>query len=416
MVLPLPARAFTYVTSAKDAEVIVHPVGYEGRGGELVVTLGLHPDFRDFEDEVTFSAEHAVAIWNALLVWEENLEPSLEIPALGGTDFFGTLVHETGHTLGLGHPTHLTTGQEQRPSPGKFSFSQEGPNGKFDLDEGPDGIRGTSDDERGDDVNAVFFKKAENDPFTLPEDDIIDSTTYSRELEDLPSGHGSPAVPTREAAAALFSRPATEAMMVSGGSLVPGRVRRGLGVDDVAGIRYAMSGLDEIQGTADDYTIRLEWVGLSDDADIMTRFDLSEGYASAAVSVRSLSGNHRAMGKNRTINYNPNLSGNRAWYFPQPVPVESGSRVVNARALEFNMETKPGVRYGISWPLSALQKGEEASGIIVQLNGTNRSPMSGRLFLFVAEDTSTNLKIAFPSVAPELDEAAVFQLTARQAN
>ncbi|MEX2578354.1 MAG: hypothetical protein WD342_04785 [Verrucomicrobiales bacterium] len=160
--------------------------------------------------------------------------PNRYANALGGTDFFGTLIHEVGHTLGLAHSTLAATGPDARPGRGKFSSSQPGPNGKFDLDEGSDGIRGSSDDRRLDDVNAVYFKKADNDPFSLPEDDTIDSTTYSRELEDLPSGHLSPAIPTREAAEALHSRPATEAMMVGGGSLVPAWVRRGLGADDIA--------------------------------------------------------------------------------------------------------------------------------------------------------------------------------------
>ncbi|MEX2578353.1 MAG: hypothetical protein WD342_04780 [Verrucomicrobiales bacterium] len=30
--LPVAVRAFTYVASARDAAVIVHPVGYDGQG------------------------------------------------------------------------------------------------------------------------------------------------------------------------------------------------------------------------------------------------------------------------------------------------------------------------------------------------------------------------------------------------
>lgn len=410
------AEAFTYVTAAKDPEVVVHPTGYDGTGGELVITLGLHPDFEEMEDEVAFSAKHAVAIWTSLLLREENLAPSIEIPKIGGTDFFGTLIHEFGHTLGLAHPTLIPQGPISRGILGKFSTAAPGPNGKLDLDEGSDGLRGSADDERGDDINAVYFKIEDNNPFTLPANDVIDSTTYSREVEKLPSGHQSPIVSSREVALNVFSMENTEGMMVSGGSLIPGQVRRGLSADDIAGIRYAMSGVDEIQGTSDDYTLKLEYVGVSDDADVMIRFDKESGFASAAVGTRAISGNHKAMGRKRIINYNPNMAGNRRWYFPQPEPAEYETQAMKERAFGFTIKTAPGFRYGISWPAGALEEGEDASGIIVQHEGRNRGAMSGQLFLFDATESSTEIKIAFPSQAPDLSDVAVFKLIARPAN
>ncbi|MEM6279971.1 MAG: hypothetical protein AAF733_10865, partial [Verrucomicrobiota bacterium] len=183
----IEATGFTYVTAKTDPEVIVHPFGYDGQGGELTITFGLHPEFAEFEDEVAFSAEHVAAIWNSLLVWEKNLGPSIEIPRIGGTDFLGTLIHEFGHALGVAHPTLMGTEVDARGGRGKFSMATEGPNGKFDIDEGGDGLRGSADDRRGDDVNTVYFKKDDNNPFILPDDDIIDSTTYSRDLADLPA-------------------------------------------------------------------------------------------------------------------------------------------------------------------------------------------------------------------------------------
>lgn len=410
------ASAFTYVLAKNEAEVIIHPTGYDGRGGELTITLGLHPDFAEMEDEIAFSAEHVAAIWTSLLVWEENLGPSMEIPKLGGTDFFGTLIHEFGHTLGLAHPT--LTGAEANASGGrgKFTMATKGPNGKFDADESSDGLRGSADDERGDDINAVYFKKSDNNPFTLPESDIIDSTTYSRKLEDLPSGSKSPNVASREVANDIFSLPNSEAMIVGGGSLIPGQIRRGLGADDVAGIRYAMSGVDEIQGTSDDYTLKINYVGLSDSSDMIIRFDRPDGFAAAYVGAKPLSGNHRTMGKNRIINYNPNLPGNRDWYFPQPETADFESGSINERAFALRVATEPGARYGISWPDASLTEEEDPSEIIVQQNGENRSAMSSRLYLFVATESTTEIKVAFPSVAPNLDEVTAFKLTARKAN
>ncbi|MDF1824753.1 MAG: hypothetical protein P1U68_08935 [Verrucomicrobiales bacterium] len=410
------ALAFTYVLAKNEAEVIIHPTGYEGAGGELTITLGLHPEFAEMEDEIAFSAEHVAAIWTSLLVREENLGPSLEIPKLGGTDFFGTLIHEFGHTLGLAHPTLMGAEVNAKGGRGKYSMATKGPNGKFDINEGSDKVRGSADDERGDDANAVFFKTSDNNPFTLPESGIIDSTTYSRKLEDLPSSARSPNVASREVASDLFSLPNTEAMIVGGGSLIPGQIRRGLGADDVAGIRYAMSGLDEIQGTADDYTLQIKYVGVSDSSDMIIRFDKPDGFAAAYVGAKPLSGNHRAMGKNRIINYNPNLPGNRDWYYPQPERADFESSIINERAFALQIATEPGVRYGISWPDESLTEEEDPSDIIVQWNGENRGSMSSRLFLFVATESMTEVKVAFPSRAPELSEVTAFKVTARKAN
>ena len=410
------AIGFTYVTADRNARVVVHSTGYTGQGGELTVRLGLHPDFAEMEDEVAFSAEHVAAIWTSLLVWEENLEPSLEIPKLDGVDFFGTLIHEFGHTLGLAHPTLIPAGLDLERGVGKFTTAMPGPNGKLDLDEGQDGLRGSADDVRGDDVNAVYFKKSDNNPYTLPENNIVDSTTYSREPGDLPSGDRSPNVSSREVAAKVFSLPSTEGMMVSGGSLIPGQVRRGLTPDDVAGIRYAMSGLDEIQGTSDDYTLKVAYVGVDDAADVMIRFDLSSGFANAQIVTNPLNETHKVMSPNRIINYCTKMAGNRKWYFPQPEPITPDFRVLSGRAVSLTFPTERGARYGVSWPDDALKDGENASEILVQRNGQNRSPMSGRLFLFIADAATSEVKIAFPSEAPEGSSISVFKLVAREAN
>lgn len=409
------AYSFTYIGTEKNPERIVHSTGYDGRGGELVLTIGLHPDFADLEDEVAFSARHTAAIWTSLLIWDENLGPSLEIPKIVGTDFFGTLLHEYGHTLGLNHPTLIPRGPVQRGQ-GKFTTAAPGPNGKLDLDEGEDGLRGSADDERGDDINAVFFKKEDNNPFTLPGSDIIDSTTYSRSLEDLPAGDQSPNVSSREVAERLYSLTATEGKMVSGGSLVPSQIRRGLTADDVAGIRYAMSGLDEIQGTSDDYTLKVEYVGVSEDADAIIRFDLETGFAVAQVAIKSVSENHGTVADHRIINYNPNLAGNRKWYFPQPAEADYEVNSISERAFGVVIHTKKDVRYGISWPSDSLAEDEKVSEIIVQHQGVSGMPMSNCLFLFVATETQAEIKIAFPSKAPDLEKVEVFELTAREAN
>lgn len=404
---------FTYVATHAGRvppETIVHPMGYTGRGGALRITLGLHSDFRHLEEKVSFSARHAAAIWTHLLVQKENFEPSVEIPRLNGADFFGTLAHEVGHALGLAHPTEPTQGGA--PGKGKFATVRPGPNERLDLDAGDDGVRGSHDDRRADDINLVFFKRADNNPFTLPDSGVIDSTTYSRDIAHLPSGSIWVNVSSREVANEIFGLPSTEGLMVGGGSLIPGQVRRGLTADDVAGIRYAMSGLDEIAGTDDDYTVRIDYVGIDDDADILIRFDLEDGYAVTTIATVPISGRHAAMRRGRLIRYNPKLPGRRAWYFPQPEPVRATVDSINPQTVRLRMKTEPGRRYGATWPGSTRDPSDAAREVIVRHEGVNRSAMNERLFLFIAAGPDTELTLAFPSTAPDAIGFEAFELVA----
>ncbi|MEO1318531.1 MAG: hypothetical protein AAFW01_18405, partial [Pseudomonadota bacterium] len=59
-----------------------------------------------------------------------------------------------------------------------------------------------------------------------------------------------------------------------------GEVQRTLTADDIAGVRYAQSGIDHLAGTSDDYVFDLQFIGLVDDADILIDFDNSQtGFA-----------------------------------------------------------------------------------------------------------------------------------------
>jgi hypothetical protein len=56
--------------------------------------------------------------------------------------------------------------------------------------------------------------------------------------------------------------------------------QRTLGADDVAGMLYAQSGIDEIAGTVDDYSVTLSFLGLNAGADIVIDFDNAQtGFA-----------------------------------------------------------------------------------------------------------------------------------------
>ncbi len=406
---------FAYVTAggAKPADTVVHPAGYTGQGGTLKLTLALHSDFAELEADFAFSANQAAAIWNDRLVVSASLSPSVEIPAEYGTDVFGVLTHEMGHTLGLAHPA-LGPQPSARRSREKFTASAMGPNGKFDLDPGPDGVGGTADDLRGDDVNLNYFKRSDNNPFTLPTSGVFDSTTYSRNLEDLPSGSVFSTMSARSVAASnAFSLANVEGLMITGGSLDLGGVRRGLGADDVAGIRYAMSGLDEIQGTADDYDFEIRYIGVADEADIVVRFDGKSSFAAATVRTRPLEGRHFVMQPGQIIGYNGSLKNNRKWVFPIAKPVTAEVSAINPRAVEIRLKTEPGQRYAVTWPAEEIRKNGSVDQIIVQYNGETLTPLSGSLFMFVADREDTGIKIAFPEETPNLDKIVSHHITGK---
>ena len=397
-----PASAFTYVTAGgnQSVDTIVHPSGYSGTGGVLRVTLGLHPDFASLEQDFEFSFQQTVSLWNRMLSMTANLEASAEVPAVGGTDIWGTLTHEVGHALGLAHPTlGAQTGVSGQDT--NYANSTAGLNGVFDLNAGADGIRGSSDDLRSDDENLNYFKKADNNPLTLPASNIIDSTTYSRNLADLPVGDTYAAISEGAVASGEFSLTDTEGMMVSGGGLVPGLVRRALTADDVAGIRYAMSGLDEIQGTADDYTVELVYVGVSSSADIVVRFDQTGGYAATGISTQLISGNHRRITPGRIINYNPNLPNGRTWYFPVKVPLPIESFVVAGSTVSVSITTEVGKRYGVHWARDLTPNSWSTLGLQAQVNGQPVVDTGGNSFVFLADSAATTLVFKFDGPAPD---------------
>jgi hypothetical protein len=220
-----------------------------------------------------------VNTFNALTVTTNNIIVS----PIGGIDFESVLLHEVGHSLGLAHTNRGGSGAAS-----EYTLARLGGNGVFDDNPGVDGIIGTADDIRGDDVNLNYFKIADNNPFTIA--GTVDSTTYSRVLADLPGGDNYSANSGRDVAAALGVAN-TEGVMQQGTFF--NELQRTLAADDVAGLRYAMTGLDNIFGTADDYQINLVYTGQTTAADILIDFDDAEtGFAVSRSSGTFLSGDN----------------------------------------------------------------------------------------------------------------------------
>jgi hypothetical protein len=154
-----------------------------------------------------------------------------------------------------------------------YTKATDGADNDFFLGIGADGIR-------GDDVNLNYFRKADNNPVSIVAG-VVDSTTYSRDLAGLPIGDNFSANADRAVAAALgFAN--TEAVMQQGS--FSNENQRTLGADDVAGMLYAQSGLDEFAGTADDYTAILDFLGVDASAEILIAFTADHLVTTFAVS------------------------------------------------------------------------------------------------------------------------------------
>jgi hypothetical protein len=298
------AQAFAFIFAQEGAEDrVTHQIGYRGVSGDLQISVGIDPT-STFASDMLISTQNVINTWNSLVPTTGNLQNGLI--ANNEIDFESVLLHELGHSLGLAHP-NAASESGLPDSQRNYTKATEGTNNAFDLNPGADGIIGSADDIRGDDVNLNYFRRVDNDPFATNLG-VVDSTTYSRDIADLPIGDTFSANSDRAVAAALgYSN--TESVMQQGTFF--GEVQRDLTADDVAGILYSQAGLDELAGTNDDYTFTLEFLGLDAAADIVIDFDNSEtGFAVSSSRGSFLSSNHLAI-TSSSIFFNTGFN----WYF-----------------------------------------------------------------------------------------------------
>lgn len=241
-----PVHSGTFMLAEKlNVNIITHPVGYTGARRELPVTVGIPPG-------TPHAGEMVVPLLNAIKTWNELIPTWANVKRTGSNvpsrqfDFESVLLHELGHCIGLDHP-NLASESGLFGMDRDYTKTTRGADGAYNLDPGADGVIGSRDDLRGDDVNLQWFRRSNNNPFTI--DPKVDRTTYSRELFGLPAGHLYAATSSLRVADMLgFAN--SEAVMQQGTSTR--EAQRTLSADDVATLRLAMSGFDGLAGTADD--------------------------------------------------------------------------------------------------------------------------------------------------------------------
>ena len=305
--LPVTAGGYIFAGESNGVDIVTHPKGYLGIGGRINLSVCIDPTSSNSASLVT-SVENIVEAWNQLNPVEANLKlfGDNNIPSNSQYDWESVTLHEVGHCIGLSHP-NLGSQTGVSGSNTNYTYSTDGADNTFDFDDGADDIIGSSDDLRDDDVNLFYFNNQVNNPFVLSPP--YDSTNYSRAVANLPGGDNFPANPDRSVGAALGVAD-TEGVMQQG--TFNDEDQRRLAADDVVTIKYAMSGVDEMQGTADDYTYRLEYGGITAGCDINIKHDPTyTGFAVCGTTGFFVSGNHLRI-EEANIRVNPNAV---SWFY-----------------------------------------------------------------------------------------------------
>ncbi len=299
------AGAYVFAGEAHGVDVVTHPSNYTGVGGEVVVSVCIDPASANAA-AMEIPVKNIVSVINGFVPKSPNLffGANNDIPA-GQFDFESLTLHEFGHCLSLAHPN-----QGVKPSVSgadtNATQSTDGTDNMFNFNAGTDGVDGSSDDIRGDDVNLHYFETNLNNPFLLGAK--ADGTNYTRTVANMPGGHTYPANAAR-AVGPLLGFPDTEANMQQGqGS---DEDQRALQSDDVATLMFGGTGLDETVGGSDDYTIKLVYAGMTASCDIVAKSDSGTSFASCAFGGIFLSATHIAI-TSGTFRYNPTAV---TWYF-----------------------------------------------------------------------------------------------------
>jgi hypothetical protein len=355
LLAPEAARAGAFIFAEDFPDAITHPQVYSGSGGErpdLTVCLD-----RSVNSILTQRAEPAVI--KAVATWNRGRSLAADNLAVGnatdinrGFDFESVLLHELGHCQGLNHVNHASESGLSDPQ-ANGSKSTPGPDGVFNQGAGSDGLHGSRDDLRGDDVNLHWYVRGQNNPGVFLA--IADTTTLARELIALPAGHRFAANADLQVMAALgFAN--SEAVMQQGTS--DREAQRHLHHDDLMTLRLARSGLNRIQGNSDDYRYQLRYVGrLSNpsnaDCNVRIRIDNSTGFAVCGVGANTIGGSTNQW---RIVQAEIAMNSSIDWYFTD------GPNTVTSITASTPSPSQVGQAYSVAVRV------QEASGINISGN------------------------------------------------
>jgi hypothetical protein len=309
------AGAFIFASEANGLDVRTHPTNYSGTGGTLAnlsICLDVSvPSTALVASQAEASIRKAVATYNRLRSIPDNtyaLDDATDITT-GMIDFESTLLHEMGHCQGLAHPNHANESGLNEPDR-NGTKSTVGVDTLFNQAAGLDTLHGSSDDVRGDDNNLHYYQRGVNNPGLLPPG--FGSSTLIRALTALPSGQLYAANADRDVMSAL-GFPNTEAVMQQGAFF--DEAQRHLQHDDVTTLRFARTGLNAVQGDADDYSYRLQYVGqlsnpTSAACNLRVRIDSSTSFAVCATSSTTLNTTNR-----RITSSNLAFNAGTAWFY-----------------------------------------------------------------------------------------------------
>ena len=243
------------ISFASQPDRVFHPGGVATGVDQVEVTVCIDPNSENIE-EMEGPLLNAIRTWNLKEAVIGNISTGNFPTKL---DFESVALHEIGHCVfGLGHVNGAS--ESMLPVPQRNStVAYQGGNSVLDTDAGFDGVYGTGDDVRGDDINRFWYTIGSNDPFALPLPAVIDITVLQRSLSGLPAGHTFAANGGRAVSAAL-GYPLTESVMFQNAGA--NEIQRALTSDDVATVRFAENGFDNIFGTSDDYTSNIVYAGV----------------------------------------------------------------------------------------------------------------------------------------------------------
>jgi hypothetical protein len=350
------AGSFVFASEANGIRAITHPSGYTGTEDTLNIKVCIRPTSSNTAN-LEQATKNSIATWNEQKATSSNLLNNL--PNSSFVDVESVIIHEMGHCIGLAHPNLAVTGVSGNDR--NYTSTTNGTDNIYNLDSGTDGVRGSTDDIRGDDDNLHWFRTSNNNPFSIA--NIIDSTTYSLDISDLPSGHTSVANGDRSVSV-LFSAPDSESVMQQGSFF--NEAQRTLTHDDVATLQLARSGLDTTAGNADDYNINLTYGGISaaSDCNINLGFDNTQtGFAVCGINGAFMTGlpNRHIRLTSAEIYLNDSVN----WHYNTDTPCSESTTVTEN---QWKMISLP-CQVGIS--TSATVEGQFGDDLDTATYGTN---------------------------------------------